>query len=111
MIESPKPKYYPFSFAKMNKYYLLPFILPIVCFFTKFCTEPMKEGPEKKRNDINEDVEHTFVFIYTLINSISHIIGGLLYFISLLKSQSQKTKLVENAEGSKSSKKKRQTSQ
>lgn len=106
MIESPKPKYYPFSFAKMNKYYLLPFILPIVCFFTKFCTEPMKEGPEKKRNDINEDVEHTFVFIYTLINSISHIIGGLLYFISLLKSQSQKTKLVENTEGSKSSKKK-----
>ena len=85
---NPKRKECPLSITKMNKYYLLPFLVPIVCFSTKFCSEPMKEGPEpEKSNPINRDVEHTFVFIYTLINSTSHILGGLLYIISFMQSK------------------------
>ena len=82
-------KKYPFSFAKMNKYYLFPFFVPIVCFATKFCTEKVKKGPEEK-SDIKPDVEHTFVFVYTIINSSCHILGGLLYFVSILRTTSLK---------------------
>lgn len=81
----------PFSFAKMNKYYLFPFLVPIVCFATKFCTEKVKKGPkEKSENEIDTDVKHTFVFVYTIINSSCHILGGLLYFVSLFRTTSLK---------------------
>ena len=71
-----------FSFHKMNKYFLLPFLVPILCFSTKFCSEPIKDNDGNvKLEDINEDVEQTFVFLYQIINSTSLIFGGLLYFI------------------------------
>ena len=88
-----------FSFTKMNKYYLFPFLVPIVCWSTKFCTDKMKLGPEPEKvieNGINQDIEHTFVFVYLFINSTSHIFGGLLYFISILKTKTKKSKLKED---------------
>ena len=88
-----------FSFTKMNKYYLFPFLVPIVCWSTKFCTDKMKLGPEPEKvieNGINQDLEHTFVFVYLFINSTSHIFGGLLYFISILKTKTEKSKLKED---------------
>ena len=79
-----------FSIQKMNKFYLLPFLVPIICFSTKFFSEPIKDDDGKiKLNDINKDVEHTFVFLYQIINSTSLIFGGLLYFVSVLKSKSE----------------------
>ena len=100
-----KEKTFPFSITRMNKYFLFPFLVPIICFFTKWCSEPMKYGPDPdiiEKNGMNEDVEHTFVFVYTLINSTSHIMGGLLYFISLLKSNTKKSEdsLYESSEKS-----------
>ena len=76
-----------FSFTKMNKYYLFPFLVPIVCFSTKFCTNPMKSGLTDRQKRVNQDAEHTFVFIYLFINGASHILGGLLYFISVVKTK------------------------
>ena len=94
---NPKRKECLLSITKMNKYYLLPFLVPIVCFSTKFCSEPMKEGPDPgKNNPIIRDVEHTFVYIYTLINSTSHILGGLLYIISSLESKTEITQKVDS---------------
>ena len=85
-----------FSFTKMNKYYLFPFLVPLVCFSTKFCTDPMKTGLDDRSKTGNKDVEHTFVFIYLFINGVSHILGGLLYFISLLKTVTVRPKSEEN---------------
>ena len=78
-----------FSLAKINKYYLFPFLTPIVCFSTKFFIEPIKERLYDKNKNINQDDENTFVFLYTLINSLSFILAGLLYFISNLKAKTE----------------------
>ena len=77
-----------FSIQKMNKYYLLPFMVPVVCYFTKFFSEPMKtNGKTVKIDDIDPIQEHKFVFLYQIINSTSLIFGGLLYFYSLIQSK------------------------
>lgn len=41
---------------------------------------------------MKEEVEHSFVFLYTMINGVSHTMGGLLYFISILRTKSEKIK-------------------
>ena len=78
-----------FSITKMNKFYLFPFLVPVVCYSTKFFSEVMKFGVEDpegvKKNGVNTDVEHSFVFLYTMINGVSHLTGGLLYFITICK--------------------------
>ena len=74
-----------FSFQKVNRYILFPFLVPIICFATKFFSEPMKDN--KKEINLSEllpDVEHTFVFLYQMINSLSLFFGGLFYFISCI---------------------------
>ena len=83
-----------FSFQKLNKYFLLPFFIPIICFSTKFFSETMKTYGDKKIEEVTIDNTHTFVFMYQIIQSICLILGGLLYFIILYKSKSQKTQIV-----------------
>ena len=83
-----------FSFQKLNKYFLLPFFIPIICFSTKFFSETMKTYGDKKIEEVSIDNTHTFVFMYQIIQSICLILGGLLYFITLYKSKSQKTQIV-----------------
>ena len=80
-----------FSFNRMNKYYFFPFLIPIVCFSTKFFSEPMKNDDEriKYAQDITEENNHTFVFLYQMINSISLIFGGLLYFITIIRTKTE----------------------
>ena len=52
-----------FSFQKMNKYFLMPFIIPITCFSTKFFSETMKtDDDEINIKNVTEDNIHTFVF-------------------------------------------------
>ena len=76
-----------FSLNRMNKYYLLPFLVPLVCFSTKFFSEPMKMNDDniKDVRDVTDENCHTFVFLYQMINSTSLIFGGLLYFISIIR--------------------------
>ena len=72
-----------FSFQKLNKYFFLPFFVPIICFTTKFFSETMKtDGSKKNISEVTEDNVNTFAFLYQLIQSICLILGGLLYFVS-----------------------------
>jgi len=79
----------PFSLNKMNKYYLLPFLVPIVCYCTKFCSDPLKNNRDtiSNVNDVTNENLHTYVFLYQMINSTSIIFSGLLYFISIIRRQ------------------------
>ena len=85
-----------FSFTKMNKYYSFPFIVPIVCYSTKFFLRPMSEFNHVKKikqesiwSNFWEKGIESYVFFYTLIGNSSHIISGLLYFVSSIKSQGE----------------------
>ena len=86
-----------FSFNKMNKYYLFPFLVPIVCFNTKWFSETMKvnEGAVKIEQVTSENC-HTFVFLYQMINSTSIIISGLLYFVSVVRTKTDNQSNVGN---------------
>ena len=52
----------------MNKYYLLPFMVPLVCFSTKFFSEPMKMNDNKIKDvrEVTDENCHTFVFLYQM---------------------------------------------
>ena len=87
-----------FSFQKMNKYFLLPFFVPVICFSSKFFSETMKTDNDKiKIQDVSTDNTHTFVFLYQIIQSICLILGGLIYFIQncILKIEMNKQKYEE----------------
>ena len=80
-----------FSFQKLNKYFFMPFFVPIICFTTKFFSERMKtDGWRVDIRDVTSDITHTFVFLYQIIQSICLILGGLLYFVSVQISKSQR---------------------
>ena len=77
-----------FSFNRMNKYYLFPFLVPIVCFNTKWFSEPMKVNDGKvKIDNVSDENCHTYVFLYQMINSTSIIFAGLLYFVSYVRTK------------------------
>ena len=87
-----------FSFQKLNKYFLFPFFVPIICFSTKFFSETMKTDHSRiDIKDVTSDNTHTFVFLYQIIQSICLIFGGLLYFISLHSSKS--ARISKSSEG------------
>ena len=89
-----------FRFGKLNKYYLFPFITPFIgvagnciIYFLNF---PYKNNP---------DNQLTIYFIETFIMFLAHITGGLLYFISSIRSETEKTRYEaknENEQGRKS---------
>ena len=90
-IVKPKKSKTLFSFQKLNKYFILPFLVPIICFSTKFFSETMKTDNNKRDiKEVTADNTHTFVFLYQLIQSICLFLGGLLYFFSIHKTKSLK---------------------
>ena len=96
-----------FSFQKLNKYFLMPFFVPIICFTTKFFSERMKtDGWRIDIRDVTSDNTHTFVFLYQIIQSICLILGGLLYFVNIYKSKTRLKKdvIIIEDEDSKSNK-------
>lgn len=85
-----------FSFAKWSNYYLFPLLTPVICFSTKFFLNPMaeKNNIQKIQQESNwshfwEKEIESFVFFYTLIGNSTHIIAGLLYFVSSNNSKSE----------------------
>ena len=79
-----------FSFQRLNKYFLIPFFIPIICFSTKLFSEAMKTDDGRINiKDVSDDNVHTFVFLYQIIQSICLILGGLLYFVTVYKSESK----------------------
>ena len=92
-----RKKEFPFSFNRMNKYYLFPFLVPIVCFNTKWFSEPMKVNDGKISIDkVTDENCHTFVFLYQMINSTSIIFSGLLYYVSIIRSKTDNKANVGN---------------
>lgn len=91
----------PFSLNKMNKYYLLPFLVPIVCYCTKFCSDPLKNnrGTISNVNDVTNENLHTYVFLYQMINSTSLIFGGLLYFVTIIRTKTDNKANIGNIIG------------
>ena len=88
---SDKKCFHLFSFQRLNKYFLMPFFIPIICFSTKFFSETMKtDNGNKDIKDISEDNRYTFVFLYQIIQSICLVFGGLLYFASVYISKTQR---------------------
>ena len=87
---SPKKKCL-FSFNRLNIYYLLPFLIPLVCYSTKFFSEPMKmkNGEITDVREVSEENCHTFTFLYQMINSTSLIFGGLLYFVTIIRTKTE----------------------
>ena len=86
-----------FSFQKLNKYFLFPFLIPIICFSTKFFSETMKtDGNNIRIENVTIDNTHTFVFIYQIIQSLCLFLGGLSYFIVLYKIKTSDTKSNNN---------------
>ena len=90
-----------FSINRMNKYYLLPFLVPLVCYSTKFFSEPMKmkNGEIKYVEQVTEENCHTFVFLYQMINSTSLIFGGLLYFVTVIRTKTDNKANIGNIIG------------
>ena len=90
-----------FNINRMNKYYLLPFLVPLVCYSTKFFSEPMKmkNGEIKYVEKVTEENCHTFVFLYQMINSTSLIFGGLLYFVTIIRTKTDNKANIGNIIG------------
>jgi hypothetical protein len=92
LLSDKKTKTPLFSFQKLNKYFLMPFFVPIICFTTKFFSETMKtDGGDIDIEDVTTDNAHTFVFLYQIIQSLCLFLGGLLYFVTLYTSRSKRS--------------------
>lgn len=71
-----------FSFAKINKYYLFPFLAPIFCCFSNYFIHYLYNGNKKMEL-------HFFLTIYI---DLSYALGGLLYFISRIRIKTEETR-------------------
>ena len=80
--ENNKEKKYLFSFAKINKYFIFPFLCPIFCMICNFFIE-------KINND--EGLKNKECFL-AIIECTTFIGGGLLYFISSLREKTEETR-------------------
>jgi len=72
-----------FSFAKINKYFIFPFLSPVFCFLANFFIGLISS---------QEGVNH-FDFLMSLVISLSYVGGGLLYFISWIRTNTEKTRV------------------
>ena len=80
--ENNKEKKYLFSFAKINKYFIFPFLCPIFCMICNYFIE-------KINND--EGLRNKECFL-AIIECTTFIGGGLLYFISSLREKTEETR-------------------
>ena len=76
-----------FSFTKMNKYYILPFITPLFCFTCNVLSGSMRA----ENKELN-------LFFFLILYSISDIIAGLIYFTHLSenKNENLNSKITKN---------------
>ena len=64
-----------FSFAKLNKYYIIPFLIPVCCMTANFFILRINDD----KGLINKE------FLFSILECLSFTGGGLLYFISYLR--------------------------
>ena len=80
-----------FSFATINKYFIIPFLCPIFCMIGNFFIVIVDED----EGVINKE------FLLSILECLSFTGGGLLYFISSLREKTEETrdKATNNGEG------------
>ena len=71
-----------FSFAKLNKYFIFPFLSPIFCFLGNFFLELI----------YNDEGINNKEFLIAIITSLSYIGGGILYFISWIRTRTEESR-------------------
>ena len=71
-----------FSFGKINKYFILPFICPIFCMLGNLCISFIMEDNGLKNKEF-------FIF---MITKFIDIIGGLLFFIVSIRTRTEETR-------------------
>ena len=69
------------SFAKINKYYLFPFLAPIFCMTSNYLLHL-----------INKENYHNIEFTLALFVNFAYILGGSLYFITYIREKTEETK-------------------
>ena len=84
MDENSNKKECLFSFDRINKYYLFPFLAPIFCMLANFFLGLV-------RNKISDKVNN-YEFLLSMFINFSYIFGGLIYFISFIKNKTEETK-------------------
>ena len=71
-----------FSFARINSYYLFPFIAPVFCCLGNFFIHEVRDGNAHMKSEC----------FFTIFIDLSYFIGGLLYFISYIETKTEETK-------------------
>ena len=78
-----------FSFGKINKYFIIPFLCPIFLFLTNYFII-LYISNYRLEKEINDDKFYTEFFkkksyLLSSVFFLSHFIGGFLYFISYIR--------------------------
>ena len=71
-----------FSFAKLNKYFIFPFLSPIFCFLTNFFLGLISDDKGINNKE----------FLSALIVSMTYIGGGILYFLSWIRTRTEESR-------------------
>ena len=73
-----------FSLAKINKYYLFPFLAPIFCMLGNYFIHLI--------NNDNKNKDNKLEFTFSIFINLTYIMGGLLYFISFIRTKTEESK-------------------
>jgi len=75
-----------FSFGKLNKYFIIPFLCPIFCFLANYFLKLYNNeiSKSKEKYDIKNKL---FLISFSLF--LSYFVGGLLYCISYIRTQTE----------------------
>ena len=73
-----------FSFAIINKYFIIPFLCPIICMLAKSLNYLLLGG------DIDKKKQH--YFLICILECFSYLPGGLLYFVTFIRTKTDETR-------------------
>ena len=94
-----------FSFGKINKYFIIPFLCPIFCFLANYFFRLYAQIPYENsidENSIHNKVKKKLYFLCSIF-SLSYLGGGLLYFITYIRTKTETTKKSRDSSSSSSS--------
>ena len=74
-----------FTFAKINKYFIIPFLCPVSCMMGNFFINLILHENELKNKE----------FPIIMVGGLCNFVGGILYFISSIRTKTEETR--ENA--------------
>ena len=71
-----------FSFSKLNKYFIIPFLCPVMDLIRAIIEDSGMVSDDAKNKD----------FLIDMIDCLSTLAGGLLYFVSSVRTKTEETK-------------------